>query len=1014
MGARSNQGPRALVRAAVLVACGLGAAVPVGAEAPERLLESVRGGRLAARRAVVVSGIEVRLGPARLAIEAATLFPVVSGAGRTVEVVALGRLRLRLEPPDSIEAGQLDLFTGSPRLDTELEAVALAFGDPARVAALVERGRSVDVAPEVVAAAETFWRDWLERVERSDAGVESSLFRALAGDPPFRGYLAAWCRAPGLGEFLLQVDPEDAEQVTLAQFSRIDVRGWDRKRLARHIRLQQRKGRFLGMTIDDLGAWDVWMSSAWDGTDAAGGPGAIGFEPRHYQLDVTVRRDGRGLGGVARIDLEATQDGRTSLPLELYRDLLIRRVSDGSGRPLFFFRSGREVVVALREPARRGDRLVLEVSWEGRVVEWVGRRTYDLADTDSWYPHCGTVDRATYDVTLRWPRDLDLIAGGTRVAGGSDRRHEWERRRVDVPVIAYSFALGRFTIERRTIGDLELTVAFARSRGTVAETQREETIDALERALSFLEQRFGPYPLDTLAVVTLPREYSQSYLGFVTLTDSVVEGGSFDPAWAGDWIRDTTIAHELAHQWWGNLLGWSGYRDQWLSEAVANYAGTLFFARNAREDGTTLARLSAGWRDSLERRLDNGLAVDDLGPVVLGARLNSSVASYGYRAIVYRKGAAVLAMLARAVGEGRFLETLRGIVETRGGGVLTTQAFLDAVQAETQVDLTGFARQYVYGTGIPLVYYCWSAEPADGGGFEVRVEARRRRVPETGGALVRFGEGGWDVVRAASEPADGATALVVPYRWIEESDGPGAPQVQLGHLTIQGAEHESVFPAARPPSDFRLDPNGEILAHVHSASAEPKRAARLRAEDLAAEGRVDDAERWFLRAIDEPVGEGPAVVLPWMRDLDSAARDEDARARLGLARIRLDRGDVAGAVTWLGAVEQALEGEDRFRLARDVLRARLLLRDGDVREPFALLRRTLRPMLEADTRSWADVLARVRLNSEPEALAEAAALLAAAARETGDEDVFERALALARQRRVDVSALDAAATASTR
>ena len=80
------------------------------------------------------------------------------------------------------------------------------------------------------------------------------MFRAFAGDPPFRAYLSAWCRAGDLGEFLLQVDPEDAEHMTVARFSRIDVRGWDRKRLARHIRIQQRKGRFVGVTIDGVAA----------------------------------------------------------------------------------------------------------------------------------------------------------------------------------------------------------------------------------------------------------------------------------------------------------------------------------------------------------------------------------------------------------------------------------------------------------------------------------------------------------------------------------------------------------------------------------------------------------------------------------------------------------------------------------------------------------------------------------------------------------------------------------------
>ena len=72
-----------------------------------------------------------------------------------------------------------------------------------------------------------------------------------------------------------------------------------------------------------------------------------------------------------------------------------------------------------------------------------------------------------------------------------------------------------------------------------------------------------------------------------------------EPYAIGAWIRETTVAHEIAHQWWGNLVGWQSYRDQWLSEATANYAGLLFHASAAKN--VTLADLSVGWRATLNR-----------------------------------------------------------------------------------------------------------------------------------------------------------------------------------------------------------------------------------------------------------------------------------------------------------------------------------------------------------------------------------------------------------------------------
>ena len=93
-----------------------------------------------------------------------------------------------------------------------------------------------------------------------------------------------------------------------------------------------------------------------------------------------------------------------------------------------------------------------------------------------------------------------------------------------------------------------------------------------------------------------------------------------------------------------------------------------------------LAEMSAGWRAALERKIDDGRTIESLGPIVLGSRLNSSRAANGYGAIVYRKGAVVLAMLARAVGEERFLEMLRSLVDSSMGEVITTADFVSSIE----------------------------------------------------------------------------------------------------------------------------------------------------------------------------------------------------------------------------------------------------------------------------------------------------------------------------------------------
>ena len=90
---------------------------------------------------------------------------------------------------------------------------------------------------------------------------------------------------------------------------------------------------------------------------------------------------------------------------------------------------------------------------------------------------------------------------------------------------------------------------------------------------------------------------------------------------------------------------------------------------------------------SLNQPTPVGRTVEALGPIVLGVRLNSTLANNGYRAIVYRKGAVVLAMLARIVGQRPFDEMMRSLIEAASYRVVSTHAFLQALEHMSGLDL---------------------------------------------------------------------------------------------------------------------------------------------------------------------------------------------------------------------------------------------------------------------------------------------------------------------------------------
>jgi hypothetical protein len=698
--------------------------------------------------------------------------------------------------------------------------------------------------------------------------------------------------------------------------------------------------------------------------------------------------------------------------LELFRDLEIRRVVDGDGRDLFFYDTGREIVVALPEASARGDRLVLDVTYGGHALQWVAKRTFDLIETNMWYPHCGSVDRATYDVTLRWPPRYDLVSSGTLVESGKQDGYRWERRRLDQPAIAFSFVLSDFETRRQSVGGVELTVAFSRqatSRSSAA--GRAAIVDTLSQSLEFYQDAFGPYPLDHLTVTVLPRRYSQSYLGFITLTDSILTSEQLMTQSGLEWMRDTTIAHEVAHQWWGNLVGWWSYRDQWLSEAVANYSALLFYSRTKDGGRDFLADMSAGWRETLSQATPSGRTVESLGPIVLGARLNSSQAENGYRAIVYRKGAVVLAMLARAVGEDAFVAMLGELTREAAHKVVETDSFLAAIEKMSGLDLEGFAEQFVYGTGIPEVYYVYETTPRQDGSWQVSGEARRLTVPDWRQRIVRGPDGSWDVRREVGRIADeGSRALMVPYQVLAgRAAGRRRSRVRditSGRLFLKGRADTFEVKAVQKPQDFRLDPRNETLARFYSAEEYPKRVSRYRAGELALEGRMGEAEAMYRRALTETVAEDSGVAA-WMRDQESRNQIENGRIRMALARMYLDQDRLDEARRELQQIATSF-GDDRttFRMERESLQSRLEVLEGDYRTPHKRLRRTLRLALGDDANGWRNVMMRVRLSSEHDALKEALLLLAITSYENGEKDTLDWTLREIRRLGIDAGPVE--------
>ena len=958
---------------------------------PENLLADIRSAAPDLDRPLDPAGLRLATGFATLDLTRGVLIPVRTRAGMAVEMVFIGHGRARFEPPDEIEGGQLELFTGASTLSESFSEAVFVVGRDAASTALLERPAAPSVTPELRRQVEQRYAEWRESPERGTLGVDAGILLDALGDPVYEDYFAGWFLGDTLGSFLLSMDPTAEEQISLGQFVRVDASPEERESLNQFLHRQQKRGRLVGLELEDLGRWDSWVLSPLRAETGAPRPGSAGFEPIHYELDVTVDPRTGGLLSKSRITLQVLTSGRRMVSFELHRDLQIEGVYDGAGTELFYMRRDSELQILFSGLPERNSEIVVEVDCRGDFLEHTSDKGWALRDTLGWYPRTGPRERATYDVTLRWPKRYELVSSGREIESGEDGGMRWQRRAMEVPTLGFSFEVGHFEIATRHEGNVKVTVAM--DPGTLELAPEDAAADlalTVANTLRFYEEIFGPYPLDELTVVTVPRQFSQAMLGFITLSGPLMaDWGNFGPLFRVQ-DRASVVAHEVAHQWWGHLVGWHSYRDQWISEAMANYSALLW----ARHHGLDHAvGPITGWQQELTATVADGRPLESLGPLVLGERLFSSRSQQAYQAIVYRKGALVLEMLARKFGEEGFLRALKALVGAASGHVISTSDFLSLLERITDTELDGFARQFIYGTGLPEIYYDYGFEQTEHGKWRVRIEARQEMPSRLRYAVVQAPDGRLDVTRSRVEhriDVD-ASELVVPFQILLAAD-PAHPEpgdqrpTLVGRMVISGRDTELEFEIDRKPAKLWLDRDREIFGRFLDRRLHPKRMLLQQAMKQVSVGDLGAAEEVLRKA------------LSTRSPLASMDHLLDAHIYLQLATVQVDSGADAAATVNLDFARDAFESGSRelprsevkrFRSACQVLEARIEIRAGAYERAFQRLR--------------GGVLDRQDVTST-----EGYLLLAIAARNTGRQAEVQQAIKVARLRGADVSPLRSA------
>ncbi len=648
--------------------------------------------------------VSLRLKDFELLMQDGTLYSSPESLGPTV-LVFVGQGRVRIRPGPAAEREQLRRFSGSPHPDVAVRWAFIRI-HPAQFESVLDASR---LLPEPAPAAR---RVEAEKIFAARSGRSFLLDNTLPGSP--------WSLLPSFGDAIVDFPWSHKRVLTLAisPSETEDVNLFDRDR------------RMQICIYASSGARAARGMSAVDVVDQEL---AVHFEPERLELSAVQKLQVR------------LPYGASTLRLKLDEDLRVHSVATGDGTSLLFFRVREQgtMVVSLGSLAQPERPFTLVIRYSGRhdpapmqqeLVQlspttfrdedqgMVERPPLVYSNYSAWYARVPDDDFAPTTASFDCPEGWMAVTGGTLLSIHTEARRTRTEFRLEQPGKFVTTVVGRLAeIGSRQQGAQAVRgYATTRLRGSVV----QEMIRA-ERILQFYSDLFGPCPYPSLGLVlaeaALPAGHSPPGLVYLEQQPIMMRGHGLgdDPANFRD-LPDFFLAHELAHQWWGQGVAPASYRERWLSEAWAQYAAALWIRREQGE---------SAFREMMDRMARWAFRCDTAGPINLGQRLGALEGdSRILRAVVYDKGAWVLHMMRGIVGDEAFFRGVRRFLEEHRYSKVGTNDLREAFEETSGRDLGAYFERWIYDTGLPSLEWAWRSE-AQRGGFRTTLEARARSAP---------------------------------------------------------------------------------------------------------------------------------------------------------------------------------------------------------------------------------------------------------------------------------------------
>ncbi|MFL6248073.1 MAG: M1 family metallopeptidase [Thermoanaerobaculia bacterium] len=473
-----------------------------------------------------------------------------------------------------------------------------------------------------------------------------------------------------------------------------------------------------------------------------GSTGDVGeSRQRSIDGDYTVTATFAGLApSMAALELELAATARelkafsaTGEPLVVYRDHIGKRTAHIDNKVY-----DDSLVVILPAPLKKGEKQQVRFEY---ILE-----TANYAPGRAWYPTIPDTfeQRHTARLELTVHKKNELRSMGRMESRREDEKTETSIWLVERPTKMITFSTAtRFQEVKLDVAGIPTIHSFG-PMFQFGNTNKVRNVGAdVANSMQFFQNILGDkLPAGDFYVTNIAAGHGQAFDGFLHMSEWTFTA---EHPGASELFR----AHEVAHEWFGHRVGWKTYRDQWLSEALAEYAAMLFVQSTVKGgkgyfeeilqsyDGIVKGNLSGGFSKFNRPGLIEFNSGDRnrMGPIGHGWRAGTNEIPAAYTIQTYYKAPMVLHMLRmllfyKTQSEETFMKVLRDYVQEYGGKSASTADFQRILERDLGGDWSWFFDAWIYGGEIPT--YRWKSEitQGEGGVYNVTVTVDRRGVPD--------------------------------------------------------------------------------------------------------------------------------------------------------------------------------------------------------------------------------------------------------------------------------------------